>query len=145
MVANGLFVRAKARIEGFSDAERAELLELYKLNQRPESLSFRALGGDPDDYTEVTLREGDLLVIDPSVTHSASPCAVGERHVLFTTLFSTAAIGTTLWGTTRRYATAPPAKFPRLLTEAASVHLHCRSLFDWGLPSTFQTANGPRL
>ena len=145
MVSNGLFARAKARVAGFSEAERAELLDLYKLNQRPESLSFGALGGEPTDYTEVTLHEGDLLVIDPSITHSASPCAVGERHVLFTTVFPTAAIGTTLWGTTRRYATAPPAKFPRLLTEDPSVRLHSRSLFDWSLPSASQTASGARL
>ena len=134
-VADGLYAKAKARVAAFSDAERDEMLLLYKSNQRPESLSFEALGGDEASKTEVTMREGDLLVIDPMITHSASPVAdaLPARHVVFTTIFASAAIGETLFGTTRRNSTAPPAKFPPALT--ASPALADRGhLFGWRLP-----------
>jgi ectoine hydroxylase-related dioxygenase (phytanoyl-CoA dioxygenase family) len=71
-VAKGLFQRAQRRVAAFTDAERREMLEMFKLNKRPESLSYEALGGGAEGHTEVTLNEGDLLVLDPMTTHSAS-------------------------------------------------------------------------
>merc|ERR1711969_318774 len=69
------------------------------------------------------------------ITHSASPVAGAQpaRHVMFTTIFASAAIGETLFGTTRRNSTAPPAKFPPALTDSPLL-ADRGHLFEWRLP-----------
>jgi hypothetical protein len=67
--------------------------------------------------------------------------ALPARHVLFTTLFATAAIGSTLFGTARRYATAPPEKFPEARTGLGHiVALHHRSINSYQVRSILGTS-----
>ena len=83
---------------------------------------------------EVYLEQGDLLVHDPMLTHSASDNlgAVPSRHVVFSTFFDAGAIGTTLVGLRNRMAAAPASKFPQELREGLPPEW--RGLLDWELP-----------
>eukprot|EP01047_Picozoa_sp_COSAG01_P056550 COSAG01_NODE_6427_length_3673_cov_69.208170_2_plen_145_part_00 len=86
------------------------------------------------DAVSVEFGEGDLLVLDPMLLHSASANggAIPSRYVLFTTLFHESAAGATLAGIKDRVAVAPPAKFPKSLRESLEPTLH--SLLEWRLP-----------
>jgi ectoine hydroxylase-related dioxygenase (phytanoyl-CoA dioxygenase family) len=83
---------------------------------------------------EVTFAEGDLLILDPMLLHSASDNggAIPSRHVLFTTFFDEAAIGTTLAALPDRVAVGPSSKFPASLHQSLPVPL--QPLLDWRLP-----------
>jgi len=88
------------------------------------------------EYEEVHWAEGDLLILDPMCTHSGSSFGGGgsydARYVLFSSLFHTSAIGTTLSGLYNRTAVSPSYKFPRDLRESLPSRL--RGLLDWELP-----------
>ena len=67
--------------------------------------------------------------------HSASSNAgqvLPSRHVLFTTMFADAAIGTTLAALPNRMAVAPPSKFSPELRDGLPPEL--RGLLEYELP-----------
>lgn len=88
---------------------------------------------------EVTFDTGDMLVLDPMLSHSGSAFREGvthrlgsSRYALFSLVADRAAIGTTLVALSQRNYTAPASKFPQQMRDALPAHL--RKLVEWTLP-----------
>ena len=91
------------------------------------------------EWEEVLLREGDLLVQDPMLLHSASSNAgaVPARYTLFTTMFHPDACKSTVV-TSAQASRAPCSKFPRELRLKLSPRW--RPLLEWTLSDRRTTA-----
>ena len=88
---------------------------------------------------EVTMSTGDMLILDPMLSHSGSVFREGtiageccSRYVLFSLMADEAAFGVTFCGLRDRNYTAPAAKFTAEMKQALPREL--RSLLEWELP-----------
>eukprot|EP01043_Picozoa_sp_COSAG02_P017193 COSAG02_NODE_774_length_17325_cov_322.794381_9_plen_318_part_00 len=88
---------------------------------------------------EVTMDTGDMLVLDPMLSHSGSPFREGllpsapaARYVLFSLFADESAIGRTLTGLRSRNYTAPADKYTDEMKTA--VPQEWRALLEWELP-----------
>ncbi len=88
---------------------------------------------------EVTMDTGDMLVLDPMLSHSGSPFRQGlpssapqARYVLFSLFADESAIGKTLTGLRSRNYTAPADKYTDEMK--AAVPRKWRALLEWELP-----------
>jgi ectoine hydroxylase-related dioxygenase (phytanoyl-CoA dioxygenase family) len=89
---------------------------------------YNAIATEP--HVEVLLDEGDLLVQDPMLMHSASSNAgaIPSRYTLFTTMFHPIAMESTVVASPQA-SRAPCSKFPREMHEALAPEW--RGLLDW--------------
>ena len=97
--------RARAITGGLNPAEESRIVrQADETRTRLRQVLLPQLSNT--DAVEVHFDEGDMLVLDPMLLHSASANggAIPSRHVLFTTFFHESAIGTTLAGLPDRWA-----------------------------------------
>eukprot|EP01052_Picozoa_sp_SAG31_P030336 SAG31_NODE_3103_length_4672_cov_2.447409_2_plen_349_part_00 len=128
--------QARSLTAAMSAAQKAEITTVP---DRTRTLLRQRLSNQVDRsaIVELELAEGDLLILDPMVMHSASDVATRSRYALFTSFFHAAAIGTTMTGLRQRVAAAPGAlKFPLELKRALPEQLW--PLLDWTLPSAVE-------
>eukprot|EP01051_Picozoa_sp_SAG22_P001168 SAG22_NODE_43_length_25304_cov_5.394644_20_plen_843_part_00 len=110
----------------------------------------RLLGqGDPDSAMsaarrvaqEVAMDTGDMIILDPMLSHSGSPFRAGVggdrgRYVLFSLVCTTEAFGTTLAGLPTRNYSAPATKWPPEMERGLPPQL--RPLLEWRMETVLK-------